>query len=61
MRIQLAVPNNHFLGPDLYNQFFTTHGTTMMFLFAVPIMEGLGALSRAADGRHAQRLLSRGC
>src|SRR4051812_26911584 len=38
MRIQLAVPNNTFLGPDLYNQFFTTHGTTMMFLFAVPVM-----------------------
>jgi len=42
MRIQLAYPENHFLGPDLYNQFFTVHGTTMMFLFAVPIMEGLG-------------------
>src|SRR5689334_15556897 len=34
MRIQLARPENHFLGPDLYNQFFTVHGTTMMFLFA---------------------------
>jgi len=42
MRIQLAVPENHFLGPDLYNQVFTMHGTTMMFLFAVPVMEGLG-------------------
>src|SRR3954468_16559638 len=42
MRIQLAFPENHFLGPDLYNQFFTVHGTTMMFLFAVPIMEGMG-------------------
>ena len=42
MRVQLAFPENHFLGPDLYNQFFTVHGTTMMFLFAVPIMEGLG-------------------
>src|SRR5438045_9646542 len=42
MRIQLAFPENHFLGPDLYNQFFTVHGTTMMFLFAVPIMGGLG-------------------
>src|SRR3954469_25364588 len=41
MRIQLAVPELHFLGPDLYNQFFTVHGTTMMFLFAVPIMEAL--------------------
>src|SRR3954466_11538132 len=42
MRIQLAFPENHFLGPDLYNQFFTVHGTTMMFLFAVPIMEAMG-------------------
>jgi cytochrome c oxidase subunit 1 len=41
MRIQLAVPENTFLGPDLYNQIFTMHGTTMMFLFAVPVMEGL--------------------
>jgi cytochrome c oxidase subunit 1 len=42
MRIQLMSPNNHFLGPDQYNQFFTTHGSTMMFLFAVPVMEGFG-------------------
>jgi cytochrome c oxidase subunit I len=41
MRFQLAVPNNTFLGPDRYNQIFTTHGTTMMFLFAVPMMEGM--------------------
>ncbi len=41
MRIQLAVPENGFLGPDRYNQFFTVHGTTMMFLFAVPVMEGI--------------------
>ncbi|HEX5819903.1 MAG TPA: cytochrome c oxidase subunit I [Gemmatimonadales bacterium] len=42
MRIQLAFPENRFLSPDLYNQFFTTHGTTMMFLFAVPVMEAMG-------------------
>jgi cytochrome c oxidase subunit 1 len=41
MRFQLALPNNTFLGPDRYNQIFTTHGTTMMFLFAVPMMEGM--------------------
>src|SRR3954453_14614797 len=41
MRIQLAKPNNTFLSADLYNQIFTTHGTTMMFLFAVPMMEGM--------------------
>src|SRR4051795_4434804 len=42
MRLQLSRPDNHFLSPDLYNQIFTTHGTTMMFLFAVPVMQGLG-------------------
>src|SRR3954447_6307799 len=41
MRTQLARPNNGFLSPDKYNQIFTTHGTTMMFLFAVPMMEGM--------------------
>ncbi len=41
MRIQLARPENKFLGPDLYNQIFTMHGTTMMFLFAVPVMEAM--------------------
>ncbi|HET7435455.1 MAG TPA: cytochrome c oxidase subunit I [Thermoanaerobaculia bacterium] len=42
MRTQLAKPGNTFIGPDLYNQLFTTHGSTMMFLFAVPVMEGIG-------------------
>jgi cytochrome c oxidase subunit I+III len=42
MRIQLAFPDNRFLGPDLYNQVFTMHGTVMMFLFAVPVMEAMG-------------------
>jgi cytochrome c oxidase subunit I+III len=37
MRIQLARPENTLLGPDLYNQVFSMHGTTMMFLFGVPI------------------------
>jgi cytochrome c oxidase subunit 1 len=41
MRIQLAVPDNGVLNPDLYNQVFSMHGTTMMFLFAVPVMEGM--------------------
>src|SRR5258708_1837805 len=42
MRLQLSRPDNHFFGPDLYNQIFTTHGTTMMFLFAVPVLQALG-------------------
>lgn len=42
MRTQLAVPNNDFMGPDFYNQVFTMHGSTMLYLFAVPFIEGLG-------------------
>jgi cytochrome c oxidase subunit I+III len=42
MRLQLARPLGNVVGPDLYNQIFTTHGTTMMFLFAVPVMQGFG-------------------
>jgi cytochrome c oxidase subunit 1 len=38
MRLQLSHADNHFLGPDKYDQIFTMHGTTMMFLFAVPMM-----------------------
>jgi cytochrome c oxidase subunit 1 len=41
MRLQLSRADNALIGPDLYNQLFTMHGSTMMFLFAVPIMEGL--------------------
>ncbi|MBM0108056.1 cytochrome c oxidase subunit I [Steroidobacter sp. S1-65] len=41
MRIQLAQPDSHLIDPDRYNQLFTMHGTTMMFLFAVPIMEAI--------------------
>jgi cytochrome c oxidase subunit II len=40
MRLQLAVPENTLIDPDLYRQLFTMHGTTMMFFFAVPVMEG---------------------
>ena len=42
MRTQLAVPENDFLDANQYNQLFTVHGVTMMFLFAVPIMLGVG-------------------
>jgi cytochrome c oxidase subunit I+III len=41
IRVQLIRPNNDFLGPEAYNQLFTMHGTTMMFLFAIPILEGI--------------------
>jgi cytochrome c oxidase subunit I len=39
MRLQLARPESQLVGPDLYNQLFTMHGMTMMFLFAVPVMD----------------------
>jgi cytochrome c oxidase subunit 1 len=42
MRLQLARPHGTLLTPDLYNQIFSTHGVTMMFLFAVPVMQALG-------------------
>src|SRR3954466_1278915 len=42
MRLQLGSPDNTLVGPDVYNQLFTMHGSTMMFLFAVPVMETLG-------------------
>jgi cytochrome c oxidase subunit I+III len=42
MRAQLARPESGLIDPDRYNQIFSMHGTTMMFLFAVPIMEAMG-------------------
>src|SRR4029079_17457213 len=41
MRLQLAIPNNHFLQPDTFNQLFTMHGTTMIFLVVMPVLFGL--------------------
>ncbi len=41
MRLQLSQPEARFIGPDRYNQIFTMHGTNMMFLFAVPVMEAM--------------------
>ena len=42
MRAQLAVPNEHFVTKDSYNELFTMHGTTMVFLVVVPILAGFG-------------------
>jgi len=44
MRIQLAHPGSRFLNAGSYNQVFTMHGTVMMFLFAVPILEAIAVL-----------------
>ena len=41
MRLQLARPDNAMIGASRYNELFTMHGSTMMFLFAVPVMEGV--------------------
>ena len=41
MRIQLGTPENTFLDAETYNQIFTMHGTTMMFLFVIPFIEAL--------------------
>jgi cytochrome c oxidase subunit I+III len=42
MRMQLSGAERNLISNDLYNQLFTVHGSTMMFLFAVPIMQGIG-------------------
>jgi cytochrome c oxidase subunit I len=40
MRLQLAGPNLSLLTPEQYNQLFSTHGMTMIFLYASPILSG---------------------
>jgi cytochrome c oxidase subunit I len=42
IRLQLGTPENTLVSPQVYNQLFTMHGTTMIFLFVVPMMAGLG-------------------
>ena len=42
VRTQLAVPDGKVLSPEQYNQVFTMHGTTMIFLFVMPMLVGLG-------------------
>ena len=41
MRTQLMRPGMHLLSPEQYNQIFSMHGTTMVFLFGMPILIGL--------------------
>jgi cytochrome c oxidase subunit 1/cytochrome c oxidase subunit I+III len=40
MRLQLARPANHLISPETYDQLFTMHGTTMVFLMAMPLLFG---------------------
>ena len=42
IRLQLAIPNNTLLEPQVFNRFFTMHGTAMVFLVGMPIIAGLG-------------------
>ncbi|MEC7522968.1 MAG: cytochrome c oxidase subunit I [Myxococcota bacterium] len=44
MRVQLAVPDNTLLDANTYDQFFTLHGSVMMFLFAVPVFEAFSIM-----------------
>jgi cytochrome c oxidase subunit I len=41
IRMQLLVPRNAVLPPDVFNRFFTMHGTTMVFFVGMPIIAGL--------------------
>jgi cytochrome c oxidase subunit 1 len=42
MRLQLAVPDGTLVTPETYNGLVTMHGTTMIFLFIVPVLAGFG-------------------
>jgi cytochrome c oxidase subunit I len=42
MRIQLLVPHNHFVSPQVFNRMMTMHGTTMIFFMVMPILFGFG-------------------
>src|SRR5215471_6580153 len=40
IRVQLAAPNLHIISPQAFNQLFTMHGTTMVFLAGMPLIFG---------------------
>jgi cytochrome c oxidase subunit 1/cytochrome c oxidase subunit I+III len=40
MRWQLSVPQNHVISPQVFNQLFTMHGVTMIFLVVMPVLVG---------------------
>ena len=42
MRVQLAGPNQRLLSPETYDQLFSMHGMTMIFLFVTPMLSGFG-------------------
>ena len=42
IRTELALPGVQFVDGEVYNQLFTMHGTTMIFLFIIPMLVGFG-------------------
>ncbi|MBI2845740.1 MAG: cbb3-type cytochrome c oxidase subunit I, partial [Chloroflexi bacterium] len=40
MRMELAAPGRQFVSPGVFNQLFSMHGTTMIFLFTIPVLIG---------------------
>src|SRR5438874_935180 len=42
MRTQLARPREDLIGPETFDQLFSLHGTTMIFLFVTPMLSGFG-------------------
>ena len=42
IRVQLIVPHNHFVSPQVFNRMMTMHGTTMIFFMVMPILFGFG-------------------
>src|SRR5262249_9341699 len=42
IRLQLAGPNSDLVSPETFNQLFTLHGTTMIFLVVMPVLSGFG-------------------
>ena len=55
IRLQLARPDQTFLEPAVYNELFTMHGITMVFLVVMPLVGGVLQLPAAADDRRARR------
>src|SRR5262245_34891914 len=42
IRLQLVLPNEELISPQVFNRLFTMHGTSMVFLVGMPIIAGLG-------------------
>ena len=55
IRVQLWGPNGTVLTANQYNQIFTMHGTTMVFLMGMPLVDRVRQLPRPADDRRARR------